>query len=70
MITDNLSLLHIADPDTQRSVEEIGLRLLQRVSVKGRYAPSKTQRAYTLQEEEQSKREAPAKNSNFGRRRR
>ena len=40
-MTDNLALAHIADPDTQLSRKEIGLRLLHRVSVRGTGPPRK-----------------------------
>ena len=41
MMTDNLALAHFADPDTQLPKEEMGLRVLHRVSVAGNTPPLK-----------------------------
>ncbi len=41
IISDNLAVGHEAHPDTQRSREEVGLRVMHRVTVKGKMAPTK-----------------------------
>ncbi len=41
IISDNLALGHEAHPDTQRPVSEVGLRVMHRVTVKGKKAPQK-----------------------------
>ncbi len=41
IISDNLALGHEAHPDTQRPVSEVGLRVMHRVTVKGKKVPQK-----------------------------
>merc|ERR1719397_139154 len=41
VITDNLAVGHEASPDTQLAPEEIGLRVMHRVTLAGKTRPSK-----------------------------
>ena len=41
IISDNLAVGHEASPDTQRSPDEIGLRVMHRVTIAGKHKPSK-----------------------------
>jgi len=41
VITDNLAVAHEADPDTQLPREQVGLRVMHRVTVKGKTIPKK-----------------------------
>jgi len=40
MITDNLAVCHLASEETQYPVEEVGLRVLHRTTIAGKYRPS------------------------------
>jgi len=42
IISDNLAVGHEASPDTQLPPEEIGLRVMHRVTIAGKYPPKKT----------------------------
>jgi len=41
VITDNLAVAHEADPDTQLPREQVGLRVMHRVTIKGKTVPEK-----------------------------
>ena len=41
IITDNLGLIHEADKSTQYSLNKIGLRVMQRISIEGLHVPCK-----------------------------
>lgn len=41
IISDNLAVAHEASPQTQRPVEQVGLRVLHRTTVKGTHMPVK-----------------------------
>lgn len=41
LISDNLALGHEASPDTQLSPQEVGLRVMHRVTIDGKYKPTK-----------------------------
>ena len=41
MISDNLAVGHFASPQTQHPIEEVGLRILHRTTIKGFYPPQK-----------------------------
>lgn len=41
IISDNLAVGHEATPETQKPREEVGLRILHRTTVEGKYEPSK-----------------------------
>ena len=41
IITDNLAVAHMASPGTQYSRNEVGLRVMHRVTVHGKYEPMK-----------------------------
>jgi len=41
VISDNLAVGHEASPDTQLSRDKIGLRVMHRVTIKGKSCPSK-----------------------------
>lgn len=41
IISDNLALGHEATPETQSSRDKVGLRVMHRVTVKGKVAPKK-----------------------------
>lgn len=45
IISDNLSVGHEATPETQYPVEEVGLRILHRTTIKGTSKPQKTKTA-------------------------
>ena len=57
LMTDNLALAHIASADTQLPQEEIGLRVLHRVSVAGTMPPLK--RPPPLEEQPLLKKQPP-----------
>ena len=41
IISDNLAVGHEATPETQRPVSEVGLRVLHRTTVQGKWKPLK-----------------------------
>ena len=41
IISDNLAIGHEASPETQKSVEQVGLRVMHRVTIAGKERPSK-----------------------------
>ena len=43
IITDNLAVAHMASAETQLPPSEVGLRILHRTTVQGKYRPNKTQ---------------------------
>ena len=42
IISDNLAVGHEASPDTQLPVSEVGLRVMHRTTVRGKFEPRKT----------------------------
>ena len=41
IISDNLALGHMASPETQYPVEQVGLRIMHRVTIAGKFTPTK-----------------------------